>query len=168
MAATVTFQGNPLTLEGRAVKVGMQAPLFKVVNGELKPKTLADFKGMVKIITTFPSVDTPVCNLQLKAFNKKAAELGKDVVILAVSKDLPFAQNRFCEANGIKSVQVLSDYQESSLALAYGLLIKELKLLARSILIIDKQDIIQYIQIVGEISHEPNYDDAMKALKKLI
>jgi thiol peroxidase len=165
--ATVTFQGNPLTLEGRAVKVGMQAPAFKVVNGELKPVTLADFKGKVKIITTFPSVDTPVCNLQLKAFNKKAAGLGKDVVILAISKDLPFAQNRFCEANSIKSVQVLSDYQESSLALAYGLLIKELKLLARSILIVDKNDTIQYIQIVGEISHEPNYDEAMKALKTL-
>ncbi|MFC1808935.1 thiol peroxidase [Candidatus Omnitrophota bacterium] len=164
----VTFQGNHLTLEGSQIEVGKPAPAFTAVDGELKPVTLADFEGKVKVINTFPSIDTPVCNLQLKEFNKRATSLGEDVVIIAVSKDLPFALNRFCEANSIANVKVLSDYQESSLGLAYGLLIKELKLLTRSIVIVDKSNTIQYIQIVDEIANEPNYDEAMEALKAAV
>ncbi|MBN1492899.1 MAG: thiol peroxidase [Candidatus Omnitrophica bacterium] len=168
MAAKVTFKGGPLTLEGTEIRVGVKAPEFTVVNTELKPVTLADFKGKVKVITTFPSVDTPVCDLQVKEFNKRAAGLGEQAVILAVSKDLPFAQARYCGANGIKNLVMLSDYQTSSLALAYGLLIKELKLLARSIILVDKDDTVRYVQIVGEVTEQPKYDEAIAALKKLM
>lgn len=168
MSAQVTFKGNPLTLEGTQVAVGMKAPAFTLSNGELNPVTLDDFKGKVKILTTFPSIDTPVCDLQVKEFNKRAAGLGENVVLLAVSKDLPFAQARYCGANGIENMTVLSDYRESAFAAAYGLVISELKLIARTIIIVGADDVVKYVQIVKEISEQPDYDDAMDALKKIV
>ncbi|HTY45491.1 MAG TPA: thiol peroxidase [Patescibacteria group bacterium] len=168
MPTMVTFKGNPLTLVGRRIKENTPAPDFKVLSGELKEVRLADFKAKLKVITTFPSSDTPVCDLQLKAFNTHAAGFSSDVVVLGISKDLPFAQKRFCELNGIEKVTVLSDYKYSSFGLNYGLLIKELNLLARTVLIVDKNDFIRYIQIVPEITNQPDYRHALSALGEII
>ncbi len=168
MLKKVFFKGNPLTLVGREIKVGDKAPDFKVSSKDLKEVGLDGFKGKIKIITSFLSLDTPVCDLQVKEFNKRAASLAKDVVILGLSKDLPFAQIRFCEMNNITNVQVLSDYKYSSFGINYGLLIKELNLLARAIVIIDKEDRIRYVQIVEEETKHPDYDDALKNLEQIL
>ena len=168
MSQKITFKGNPLTLVGRAIKTGIPAPDFKVVSQDLKEISLADFKGKTKIITSFPSLDTPVCDLQVKEFNQKAAGLSQEVVILGISKDLPFAQQRFCESFEIKNVKVFSDYKTSSFGINYGLLIKELNLLARSVLILDKNDNLRYIQIVGELTTPPDYEDVLKNLTGIL
>ena len=168
MLKKVTFKGSPMTLAGKSVKEGMAAPDFKVVDPDLKEISLSDFKGKVKVITFFLSLDTPVCDLQVKEFNKRAATLSPDVVILGLSKDLPFAQKRFCHDNEIKNISVLSDYKYSSFGLNYGLLVKELNLLARGVLIIDKNDILRYLKVVDELTTPPDYDDALKALAKIV
>ena len=164
MARTVTFQGNPLSLGGKAVKVGDKAPDFVVVTQDLKEIRLADFSGKTKLISTFPSLDTPVCDLQVKEFNKRAASLSADISVIGISRDLPFAQKRFCSENGIKKEAVLSDYKTGSFGINYGLVINELNLLTRSIIIIDKDDVIRYIQIAPEITKALDYEDAIKAL----
>ena len=146
----------------------MPAPDFKVVSQDLKEISLADFKGKTKIITSFPSLDTPVCDLQVKEFNQRAAGVSQEVVILGISKDLPFAQQRFCESFEIKNVKVFSDYKTSSFGINYGLLIKELNLLARSVLILDKNDNLRYIQIVGELTTPPDYEDVLKNLSEIL
>ena len=165
MAKKVMFKGNPMTLVGRTVKEGGPAPDFKVVDAGLKDIGLADFKGKIKVITFFPSLDTPVCDLQVKEFNKRASALSSDIVILGLSKDLPFAQKRFCSDNEIKNIKVLSDYKYSSFGTNYGLLVKELNLLARGVLIIDKNDILRYFNVVDELTTPPDYDDALRALE---
>jgi thiol peroxidase len=153
---------------GRSLKVGLPASDFKVVSQELKPATLEDFKDRVKVFTTFPSIDTPVCDLQVKEFNKRATGLSSDVVVVGISKDLPFAQKRFCETFDIKNVRLVSDYQSASFGINYGLLIKELNLLARSVIIVDKADIVRYLQLVSEITNAPNYDDALINLAEVL
>lgn len=168
MTRSIHFKGNPLTLVGKAIREGSSAPSFKVISQDLKEVSLADFKGRVKILTSFPSLDTPVCDLQVKEFNKKAADLSEDVVIVGISKDLPFAQARFCHDNEIKNISVLSDYRFSSFGINYGLLIKELNLLARSVIIVDKNDTIRYIQVVDELTTPPNYDDVLDNLKDVL
>jgi thiol peroxidase len=164
----ITFKGTPLTLVGRALKAGMPAPGFQVVSQDLKAVSSADFKGKVKIITSFPSLDTPVCDLQVKEFNKRAAGLSGETVVLGISKDLPFAQQRFCESFEIKNVRVFSDYQTSSFGINYGLLVKELNLLARSVLIVDQNDALRYIQIVEELTTPPDYEDVLNNLAEII
>jgi thiol peroxidase len=164
----IHFKGSPLNLAGRPVKFGSIAPAFKVISQDLKEVTLVDFKGKVKILTSFPSLDTPVCDMQVKEFNKKAIGLSKDLAIIGISKDLPFAQARFCQDNDIKNISVFSDYKFSSFGLNYGLLIKELNLLARSVIIIDKTDVIRYIQVVDELTTPPNYDDVLNNLKDVL
>ncbi len=168
MAGSITFKGDPLTLVGRILKTGKPAPDFKVVSQDLKERGLADFKDKIKIIGSFPSLDTTVCDLQVKEFNKRAAGLSGDIVILGISKDLPFAQKRFCDAFEIKNVNVLSDYKTSSFGINYGLLIKELNLLARSALIVDKNNILRYLQVAGELSVSLNYEDVLKNLEEII
>lgn len=164
----VTFKGAPLTLIGRCAGVGMAAADFSVVDKDLKEVNLAAFKGKVKVFTTFPSLDTPVCDLQVKEFNKLAAGLSGDVVVVGISKDLPFAQSRFCSLNNIVNLVVVSDYKNSSFGENYGLLLKELNLLARAILIVDKNDKIVYRQVVGEIAQAPDYAAAMVKLKEVL
>jgi len=164
----ITFKGNPLTLVGRVIKEEVAAPDFRVVSQELKEVTLSDFQGKIKIITSFPSLDTPVCDLQVKEFNKRAYGLSQDIVIIGISKDLPFAQKRFCEAFEINNALVLSDYKYSSFGINYGLLIKELNLLARAALILDKNNLIRYIQIVPELTTHLNYDEVLKSLEGVI
>lgn len=151
------FQGNPVTLLGPELKVGDPAPNFQVVDTSLTPVTLADFKGKTKIICTVPSLDTPVCDTEIRRFNQEAAQLAESIVVLTISLDLPFAQKNWCAAAGIERVITLSDYQDRSFGVAYGVLIKELKLLSRAIFIVDAEDKISYIQHVSEITQEPDY-----------
>lgn len=168
MVHQIYFKGSPLTLAGRPIKEGVIAPDFKVISQDLKEVTLNDFKNKIKILTSFPSLDTPVCDMQVKEFNKKAANLSKDISIIGISKDLPFAQARFCSDNDIKNVSVLSDYRFSSFGINYGLLIKELNLLARSVIIADKKNAVRYVQIVNELTTPPNYDEVLNSLNGIL
>lgn len=161
----VTFKGGPLTLIGPELRVGDKAPDFKVVDGGLKPVTLASTKGKTRLISVVPSIDTPVCDLQTKRFNQEASKLSDNIAVLTVSVDLPFAQQRWCGAAGANKVQMLSDYQECSFGQAYGVLIKELKLLSRAVFIVGPDDKIQYVEYVKEVTEHPDYDKALGALK---
>ncbi|MCS7150628.1 MAG: thiol peroxidase [Caldimicrobium sp.] len=167
MERKVTLFGNPVTLIGNEVKVGDRAPDFLVLDKDLKEVKLSDFKGKIKLISVTPSLDTPVCDLQARTFNERASKLSEDIVILNISMDLPFAIARFCSAAGIEKVKVLSDHREASFGLAYGLLIKELRLLSRAVLIVDKDDIIRYIEIVPEVTNHPDYERAFEELSKV-
>lgn len=168
MARIVTFKGAPLTLIGKPVRIGKRAFDFKLIAPDLKVVKLSDFAGKIKVINFFPSLDTPVCDLQVKEFNKRAAQLSPEIVIIGVSKDLPFAQARFCSQNEIKNEIVLSDYRFSSFGLNYGFLIKELNLLARGTIIIDQLQRIRYIQVVDEVTHSVNFDEVFGALENLL
>lgn len=161
----ITFKGNPVTLLGPELKVGDPAPDFQVVDDSLTPVTLADFAGKTKLISAVPSLDTPVCDTETRRFNQEAAGLPGDIVVLTISLDLPFAQKRWCGAAGIDRVKVLSDYQERSFGLAYGVLIKELGLLSRSVFVADDKNVIRYIQHVAEVTSEPDYAAALQAAK---
>jgi len=164
----ITFKGNPVTLVGPDVKVGDSAPDFRVVDGTLQAVTLADSKGKVRLITVVPSLDTGVCDTMTRKFNEEAAKLPEDVVVYTVSVDLPFAQNRWCGNAGIDRVKTLSDYQDRSFGLNYGLLIDELKLLARAVLVVDGNDKVVYREIVKEVTTEPDYKAALEAVRKLV
>lgn len=168
LSEKITFQGNPLTLVGRRISVNNPAPGFRVITNDLKEAGLSDYKSKIKVISSFPSLDTPVCDLQVKEFNKKAVSLADDIVVIGISNDLPFAQSRFCSLNEIKNEVVLSDYKYSSFGINYGLLIKELRLLARASLIIDKNDYLRYLQIAPEITHSLAYADTLKNLDEVI
>ncbi len=168
MPPTVTFKGTPLRLAGRAVKENQPAPDFQVVSSDLKDVGLDDFKGKLKVISVFPSLDTPVCDLQVKEFNKRAAAFSPDVVVIGISKDLPFAQRRFCDTHDIKNEVVLSDYKSGSFGINYGMLIRELNLLARGVIIIDKGDIVRYVEIVPEVTSAVNFDEASKRLQSVV
>jgi thioredoxin-dependent peroxiredoxin len=165
---TVTFKGNPLHLTGEQINVGDPAPDFKVVDADLKPVGLSSLKGKVAVLVAVPSLDTPVCDLESQKFNQKAGQLGNAVQMLVVSMDLPFAQKRWCGAHDIKNIQAVSDYQDRSFGKAYGVLIRELHLLTRTIFVLDRNGIVQYRQIVKEITEEPNYDEVLKAVQKLL
>jgi thiol peroxidase len=164
----VTFKGNPLTLLGEEVKVGDKAPNFKVLDNSMQPATLESYQGKIKIITAVPSLDTPVCNTETRRFNQEADKLPQNVAILTISMDLPFAQARWCAAAGVEKVKTFSDYRDHSFGLAYGVLVKELKLLARSVFIVDDQDIIRYVELVPEIAQEPDYDRILNAVRALL
>jgi len=163
----VTFAGNPLTLIGNEVKVGDKAPSFTVLDKDLSEVMLSDFAGKVKIISVTPSLDTPVCDLQARKFNEEAGSLGDTVVVINISMDLPFAIARFCTSAGIEKIRTLSDHRDASFGNAYGVLIKELRLLSRSIFVIDQLDIIRYIELVPEITNQPDYDKALAEARKL-
>lgn len=164
----VTFLGNPLTLLGPEISVGMTAPDFSVVDNDLSPVTLADLAGKVTIISAVPSLDTPVCDMETRRFNQEAQALGDKVKVLTVSMDLPFAQKRWCGNAGVANVQTVSDYQTASFGQAYGVLIDGLRLLARAIFVIDAQGKVAYVQTVPELTHEPDYAAVLDAVKKLI
>jgi thiol peroxidase len=164
----VTSKGKPLTLLGPEIRVGDKAPDFRAVDGGLAPVTLSDFKGKIKIISSVPSLDTPTCDMETRRFNLEAAKLPDKVALITVSLDLPFAQKRWCAAAGVDKVKIISDYQDRSFADAYGVLIKELKLLSRSIFVIDADDVVRYIQHVRDMSTEPDYAEVLGAVKKLM
>jgi len=166
--AKITFKGNPMTLVGPELKVGDAAPDFTVVDNGLAPVNLASYAGKVKIISAVPSLDTPVCDTETRRFNQEAAKLPGAVAVLTVSLDLPFAQKRWCGAAGIDKVVTLSDYRDRSFGLAYGVLIDELKLLSRSIFVLDQNNTIRYIQHVPEVTQEPDYDAVLAAVRQLL
>lgn len=162
--ASVTFKNNPVTLIGREVKVGDQAPDFTVLANDLSEVKLSDSKGTVRIISVVPSVDTGVCDAQTRRFNEDASKVG-NVQVLTISVDLPFAQKRWCAASGLDNVQVLSDHRDLSFGEAYGVVIQELRLLARSVFVVDSSDKVVYVEYVSEGTNHPNYEAAIEAAK---
>jgi thiol peroxidase len=164
----VKSKGNPLTLVGNEVKVGDSAPDFEVLDGSLNSVRLSSFKDKVVVVASVPSIETAVCDLEAKRFNKEAGKLGDDVMILTISMDLPFAQSRWCAAAGVENIKLLSDYRDASFGNSYGILIKELRLLARTIFIIDRSGKVRYIQYVEETSEEPKYEEVLDAVRKVI
>lgn len=159
----VTFLGNPITLEGKAVKPGDKAPDFTVLNHDLSEVKLSDFTG-VRVISVVPSVDTGVCAAQTKRFNEEAAL--ENATILTISVDLPFAQKRWAEENGLGQAKIFSDHRDLSFGEAYGAVMKELRLLARSVFVIDSNDEVTYAEYVSEGTHHPDYESAIEAAKK--
>jgi len=160
----VTMKGRPITLIGPDIKPGDKAPEFTVLDGTLGEVRLRDFAGKTKVISVTPSLDTPVCDLQIRRFNHEAANLPQDVVVLNISMDLPFAISRFCTTAEIDRAKALSDHREASFGTLYGVLIKEMRLLARSIFIIDRDDVVRYKEIVPDQSNHPDYEKALSAL----
>lgn len=163
----VAFKGNPVTLVGNEIKVGDKAPDFTVLAADLSPVKLSDFEGKIKVIAVYPSIDTGICQAQNRRFNAEASNLG-DAVILSVSCDLPFAQKRFCAAEGLDKVITLSDHKEVDFGTKYGFLIKELRLLARGTVVVDQRGFVKYVEYVPEIATEPDYDAALKVIHDLM
>lgn len=163
----VTMKGNPVTLLGQEIKVGDKAPDFTVIRNDLSEYVLKDAGDNVKIISVVPSVDTGVCELQTINFNETAAELG-DVAILTISVDLPFAQKRFCGAHGIDKVITLSDHRDLSFGLNYGFVMEELRLLARGVVVLDRENTVRYVEYVKEVGTHPDYEKVIEEVKRLI
>jgi thioredoxin-dependent peroxiredoxin len=166
-AGIVTIHGNPLTLVGDEIKVGAAAPEAELLDNDLNPVKLSLYRGKVLVIASVPSLDTPVCDLETRRFNDEAANLGPDIELVTISMDLPFAQKRWCGAAGVKRVRTLSDHREAAFGKAYGVLIKELRLLARAVFIVDGEGALQYVQLVKEVTSEPNYEEVLQALGKI-
>ncbi len=164
----ITMKGKPLTLTGNDLAVGSKAPDVTLLDGDLKEVRLGDLADKIKVISVTPSLDTPVCDLQLRRFNHEAADLPGDVIVLNVSMDLPFAISRFCATASIDRAKALSDHRDASFGTAYGVLIKESRLLARSIFIVDKANVVRYREIVPEQSNHPDYDNALGELRSLM
>ena len=162
----VSMRGNPLTLVGNEVKVGDEAPDFVVLANDLSPVSFSSFRGKVCVLSSVPSLDTPVCNAQTRRLDHEAERLGTGVAILTVSMDLPFAQKRWSDAARMNRVQTLSDHRDASFGTSYGLLIKEFRLLARAVLLVDRDDVIRYIQLVRELTDEPHYEPVLSALSE--
>jgi thiol peroxidase len=164
----VSMKGNPLTLVGNEVGVGDMAPEFEVLDGNLEPVTLSRFRGKVCVIMSAPSIDTPVCDREARRFNEEATRLGDDVVVLAITMDLPFAQKRWCAAAGVANIQLLSDHRDAAFGRAFGVLIKELRLLARTVFIVDRAGTVRYVQYVKETTQEPDYDEVLRTLPQAL
>ena len=169
-SGAVTFKGTPLTLAGNEVKEGQAAPDFKIhyFEGGMKTISLADLKGKPTILSVVPSLDTAVCAMQTKKFNDQLASMGERINAVTVSMDLPFAQNRFCGSENIKNLKNGSDYQDRSFGNNWGVLIEELKLLARSVFVVDAKGTVTYADVVTEVTDQPNYDAALGALKEVV
>lgn len=163
----VTFRGNPVTLVGEQLKVGDKAPDFTLLSNDLQEKSLSDYNDQILLISVVPSLDTEICSLQTKRFNEEASKLN-DVKVLTVSMDLPFAQSRWCGIEGVTEIETLSDHREADFGEKYGVLIEELRLLARSIFVIDKNNEISYVEYVEEVGSHPNYDEVLRHLKEII
>jgi len=164
----VTMKGQPLTLKGDEVRVGRPAPDCELVGKDLKTVKLSEFKGKVCLVSSMPSLDTSVCDMMTRKFNEEVVALGQDVLVLVISMDLPFAQDRWCIAADVKNVYMFSDHRSASFGQAYGVLIKDLRLLARAVFVVDKAGVIRYIEIVSELTSEPDYDAALEAARKLL
>ncbi|MEG6590886.1 thiol peroxidase [Paenibacillus barengoltzii] len=167
-ANVATFKGNPITLIGPELKVGDTAPDFRLNKNLMEEATLQDFAGKIKLISVVPSLDTGVCDAQTRRFNQEASDLGDDVVVLTVSADLPFAQARWCGAAGVDRVITLSDYKDNSFGKAYGVLIKEFALDMRAVFVVDKDNKIQYVEYLKEMTEHPDYEKPVAAVKALL
>jgi thiol peroxidase len=157
-----------LTLLGPEVKKGDKAPDFTVLDNDLNPVSLGDFAGKVLVISAVPSLDTPVCDMETRRFNQEAANLGDDVRILTVSMDLPFAQKRWCGNAGVERVQTLSDHKEASFGSAYGVLIEELRLLARCVFVLDREGTVVGVHMVNEVTNEPDYEAVLEMVRTVL
>lgn len=166
-AGKVTMRGNPLTLVGNEVKVGEAAPDFMALDNNLTPVRLSAYRPKICLLSSVPSLDTPVCDIETRKFNEEAGKLSEKVQILTISMDLPFAQKRWCGSAGVNKIQTLSDHREAQFGIAYGVLIKELRLLARAVFLIDPKGFLQYMQLVKEITNEPDYEEVWSELKKI-
>jgi thiol peroxidase len=163
----VLFGGKPATLLGKELKAGEAAPDFTVVDNDLKPVSLSQFKGKIVVIASVPSLDTPVCDLETRRFNSEATRLGPDVVIRTVSMDLPFAQKRWCGAAGVDKVITMSDHRAASFGTAYGVLVKDVRLLARAVFVVDRGGVIRYVQLVKDTGTQPDFAPVLEAIKGL-
>jgi thiol peroxidase len=164
----VTFKGGPLTLVGKEPKLGREAPDAVLLANDLSEVKLSSFRGKTCIVASVPSLDTAVCDIEARRFNEEATRLGPDVEVLVVSMDLPFAQKRWCGAAGADNVQTLSDHRNASFGTEYGVLIKELRLLARAVFIIDREGVLRYSETASEVTNEPDYEAVLKALKEIV
>lgn len=164
----VTFKGNTVTLVGEQIKVGDTAPEFKGTKNDLSEFNSKDLLGKVVVYSVVPSIDTGVCSIQAKTFNEEATQFSEDVVIYTISLDLPFAQSRFCAAEGVERAEIISDYKEREFGLKYGFLIDELKLLSRGVVIVDKEGKVAYVEYVEEVSKEVDFNTAIEEVKKLV
>ncbi|MEH7400373.1 thiol peroxidase [Gottfriedia acidiceleris] len=162
--ATVTFKNNPVTLIGQEVKVGEKAPSFTVLANDLSPVTLEASAGKVRLISAVPSVDTGVCDAQTRRFNEELSNV-ENVEVLTISMDLPFAQKRWCSASGLENVHTYSDHRDASFGEAFGVLMQELRLLARAVFVVDSNDVVTYVEYVAEGTTHPNYEAAIEAVK---
>ncbi len=172
MGMKVTMRGNPIELEGKDVHEGDRAPNVGLVATDLRTVLLEDYHGKVVVLASVPSLDTPVCDLEARRFNEEVTKLGNDVVVLVISMDLPFAQKRWCGAAGVDpsagKVVTLSDHRDASFGQQYGVLIKELRLLARAVFVVSKDGVVRYKEIVPEVSSEPNYEAILRAVKECL
>ena len=166
-AGKVSAQGKPVTLLGQGISIGDSAPNFKVVDDNFIPVTLEDYKGQAVLISVVPSLDTGICSLQTKHFNEKVASQFPSVVMLTISADLPFAQKRFCKAENIDKITTLSDSVWRDFGQKYGLIIKDMGLLTRTVFILDESHNIIYKQLVSSLSTEPEYNSVIEKLKTL-
>jgi thioredoxin-dependent peroxiredoxin len=164
----ITIHGNPLTLVGDEVKVGSQAPDVELLDNDLNPVKLSSYLGKFIVIASVPSLDTPICDIETRHFNDAATALRPDIELLTISMDLPFAQKRWCGAAGVTRVKTLSDHRQANFGMAYGVLIKELRLLARAIFILDQKGTVQYVQLVKEVANEPNYEEVLQTLNAMV
>ena len=164
----VTMHGIELVLAGDEPQIGQAVSDIELAANDLLAVKLSDFRGKVCVITTIPSLDTPVCDIMTRRFNKEAVSLGDDVVVLAVSTDLPFAQARWCGDAEADNIQSLSDHKEAAFGESFGVLLRDLRLLARAVFVLDKKGVLRYVQIVGELADEPDYDAALKAVAELL
>jgi len=164
----VTFGGNPMTLVGNELKVGDDAPDAEVVGNDLQPVKLSTFKGKVAIVAAVASLDTNTCDVETRRFNQEVGKLGDGVVGLTISMDLPFAQARWCGAAGVETVKTFSDHRTAEFGEKWGVLMKELRLLARAVFVVDREGDVRYIELLSEVGDEPNYDAALSAVKELL
>lgn len=166
ISQNITFAGNPMPVVGNEIKVGDKAPDFTALKSDLSPIKLSEFAGKPVVISVAPSIDTSVCATQTAKFNNEVANtLGIDII--AISCDLPFALGRFCAAEGIDKVTTVSDHKDLEFGEKYGFIMEPLRLLARGVVIIDKEGTVQYVEYVPEVTNEPNYEAAIEAIKKL-
>ncbi len=167
MATTVNFHDKPVELSGTPPQVGQNAPAFELTGGDMAPVKLADSSGKVRIISIVPSIDTGVCSIQTKRFNQEFDQLPEAIIGYTISVDTPFAQNRWCATEGVEKMKLLSDYKGQTFGRDYGLYINEMGLLARSVMIVDKDDKVAYFQLVPDISQEPDYNEVLQKAREL-
>ena len=166
-AQAITMKGKPIVLLGGPVEVGQQAPNFEVVNADLSNVTFSSYRGKPCVLSSVVSLDTPVCDAQTRRFNEEVGRLNSDINIVVISMDLPFAQKRWCGAAGVDRVTALSDHRDAAFGIAYGVLIENLRLLARATFVVDAEGRIAYKEIVPEITDEPDYNKALAAIRQL-
>ena len=167
MEYQVTFGGKEVRLLGRHCEVGEKAPSFTLVDGSLGCVPSDRFYGKVRIYSVFPSVDTPVCSMQNVRFNREASHLGEQVVVLALSVDLPFALRRFCAAEGLERIHAFSDYLDLDFGMKYGFVLEGLRLLSRGVVVVDRDDTVRYVEYVPEVTREPDYERALSVVRRL-